>query len=144
MALPTQGNLVTFQVAKGQLNLDHDLDDEMVDTIRFNASNSVLDYLKQFSYLRGPAPVTVGTCTRPWRPSDGPWTPDASDNIGASTWIDSNGEPTDDVPGNVRAATQLMIGAMYENRDGDAWRSPQPLSQAAIDLLWRLRDPAMA
>ena len=47
------------------------------------------------------------------------------------------------VPYVIRAATLLVIGALYENREGNA-DGPQPLSQAVKDLLHRYRDPAIA
>ncbi len=60
-------------------------------------------------------------------------------------WVDALGEPREDkVPPEIVAATLLVVGALYENRDGDVWRSPQPLSQSVMDLLWRHRKPALA
>ena len=58
-------------------------------------------------------------------------------------WTDDLGEPLY-VPPEVEAATLLVLGGLYENRDGDVFRSPQPLSQPAMDLLWRHRCPALA
>jgi hypothetical protein len=108
-------NLVTFSAAKAQLNVDHDLDDDLIDGIRTRASGAVINYIK----------IDVGDS--------------------AFNWVDLLGEPiTDNVPPEVFAAVLLIVGAMYENRDGDVFRSPQPLSQPAMDLLWRHRDPAMA
>jgi hypothetical protein len=108
-------NLVTFTAAKAQLNVDHDLDDDIINGMRTRASGSVINYCK----------IDVGES--------------------AFNWVDLFGEPiSDNVPPEVAAAVLLMIGAMYENRDGDVFRSPQPLSQPVMDLLWRHRDPAMA
>jgi hypothetical protein len=58
------------------------------------------------------------------------------------TYQDSSEEPVD-VPGAVEAATLLVCGALYENRDGSDKES-SPLSQAVKDLLHRYRDPALA
>jgi hypothetical protein len=58
-------------------------------------------------------------------------------------WVDDLGEPLN-TPPEVIAATLLILGGIYQNRDGEQWRSPQPLSQAAMDLLWRHRTPALA
>lgn len=55
---------------------------------------------------------------------------------------DLPGSPSE-VPPTIEAATLLVIGALYENRDG-AENAPQPLSQAVKDLLHRYRDPALA
>ena len=108
-------NLVTFRGAKAQINVDHDLDDDLIDGMRTRASGSVINYCK----------IDVG---QSW-----------------FDWVDLLGEPiADNVPPEVLAAVLLVIGAMYENRDGDVFRSPQALSQPVMDLLWRHRDPAMA
>lgn len=108
-------NLVTFAQAKAQLSVDHDLDDDLINDIRSRASASVVNYCK----------IDIDET--------------------AFNWVDLFYEPiTANLPPEVAAATLLVIGAMYENRDGDVFRSPQPLSQPAMDLLWRHRDPAMA
>ncbi len=108
-------NLVTFTQAKAQLSVDHDLDDDMINGIRTRASGAVIDYIK----------IDIGET--------------------AFNWVDLFSEPIEDnVPPEVQAAVLLVIGSMYENRDGDVFRSPQPLSQPAMDLLWRHRDPAFA
>lgn len=106
--------LITVEQARGQVNLDHNLDDDVLNEKRAEASDIILDYLKV----------------------------DVSD--GSFNWVDNLGEPTENIPGCVVAATKLVLGGMYENRDGDVWRSPQPISQAVIDILMRSRDPAMA
>jgi hypothetical protein len=107
--------LVTFREAKAHVNMDHDLDDDLINRMRKDASGAVIDYIK----------IDIGEST--------------------FNWVDLFGEPiADNVPPEVHAAVLLMVGAMYENRDGDVFRSPQPLSQPAMDLLWRHRDPAMA
>lgn len=106
--------LITLEQARWQVNLDHDLDDSVLDEKRAEASDIILDYLKID-------------------------TDDTSFN-----WVDHLGEPTEEVPGRVVAATKLVLGAMYENRDGDVWRAPQPISQGVIDILMRSRKPAMA
>lgn len=48
-----------------------------------------------------------------------------------------------EVPYLVQSATKLVIGALLENREGNA-SGPEPLSQAVKDLLHRYRDPALA
>jgi hypothetical protein len=108
-------SLVTFRGAKGHLNVDHDLDDDLINRMRVTASGAVLNYIK----------IDIGETS--------------------FNWVDLFGEPiSDNVPPEVVAAVMLMVGAMYENRDGDVFRSPQPISQPVMDLLWRHRDPAMA
>lgn len=108
-------NLVTMTEAKEHLRVDHDLDDAQINRMRRQASGAVLDYMK----------IDIDET--------------------AFDYVDEFGEPiTNNIPQEVIAATLLALGALYENRDGDVFRSPQPLSQAAMDLLWRHRDPAMA
>ena len=108
-------NLVTLTQAKAQVRVDHDFDDTQLDEMRSRASWAVMDYLKIDIYDTG------------------------------FNWVDDFGEPIrGNIPPNIAAAVLLMIGAMYENRDGDVWRSPQALSQSVMDLLWRYRTPAMA
>jgi hypothetical protein len=108
-------NLVTFTECKEHLRVDHDMDDAQIDRMRRQASGVMINYLKVDVYET------------------------------AFDWVDEFGEPiTNNIPPEVIAATLLTVGAMYENRDGDAFRSPQPLSQAAMDLVWRHRGPAMA
>src|SRR5262245_20922833 len=101
-------SLVTFDVAKRHLKVDHNDDDTEIEDILNRASGSLLDYLK--------------------KPSD--------------YWQDTAGAPAG-VPEAIRAGVLLMIGAMYENREGDV-RDPDPLSQAVKDLVHRHRDPALA
>jgi hypothetical protein len=108
-------NLITLRQAKAQVRVDHDLDDDDIDKKRKQASEAVMNFIK------------------------------ADEHATDFDWVDALGEPNDDtIPGEVKSATLLVFGAMYENRDGDAWRSPQPLSQAVMDLLWRHRDPALS
>lgn len=112
-------NLISLQDARDQVNLDDDLDERTLEQMRTTASGIIVDYLKlkETGFLD-----------------------DTSFN-----WVDNFGEPIEaNIPDPVIAATKLVLGALYENRDGDAWRAPQPLSQAVIDILMRRRDPAMA
>ncbi len=107
--------LVTFNESKEHLRVDHDMDDAQINRMRRQASAAVLNYIK----------IDIDET--------------------AFDYVDEFGEPiANNIPQEIAAATLLMIGALYENRDGDSFRSPQPLSQAAMDLLWRHRDPAMA
>ena len=108
-------NLVTLTRVKKHLGQDTHYDDRMLEEKRFEASAIVIDYLKL----------------------------DTSDT--GFDWVDAFGEPTAAVPGVVTAATLLVVGALYENRDGRGdSSSPAPLSQTVKDLLMRSRDPALA
>lgn len=112
---PPRYNLVTLTQAKTQCRVDHDLDDVDLDKKRNQAAGILLDYLK----------VDL--------------------NSSLFDWVDGLGEPREErIPPEIAAATLLILGALYENRDGDAWRSPQPLSQAVMDLVWRHRTPSFA
>lgn len=98
---------VTVERAKSHLNIDHDSDDTLLQSMILQGSAIVADYLK----------------------------------IGEDVY-DVLGSPSG-VPYVIEAATLLVIGSLYENRDGSE-DAPQPLSQAVKDLLHRQRDPAIA
>lgn len=108
-------NLVTLQDARDQVNLDQDLDDRTLERLRTQASGVILDYIKD----------------------------DVDVFDTAFNWVDDFGEPTDNVPSQVATAVYLVIGALYENRDGDVFRAPQIISQSVIDVLMRTRTPAL-
>lgn len=61
-------------------------------------------------------------------------------------WVDTSGQPIFDtsgassVPGQVQAATKLVIGVLYADREGQT----DPISPAVESLLRRFRDPAVA
>ena len=50
----------------------------------------------------------------------------------------------DTVPGHVQASVLLMIGHLYEHREGDATDADEVVWQAIERLLMRARDPALA
>lgn len=120
-------NLITWAAAKAQIRMDHDLDDEDIMRKRDNASAIILEYLETDSTILKHA-VNNGLELI----------------VDGVRWIDQIGEPCDTLPGNVNAATLLVLAALYDNRDGDDWRVAQHLSQSVIDLLRRKRVPAMA
>lgn len=107
-------NLITLAQLKKHVSQDTDFDDRMLEEKRVQASAIIIDYLKI----------------------------DTSDT--AFDWVDQLGEPSNTVPAVVTAATLMVAGALYENRDGSTDRSPQVLSQSVVDMLMRKRDPAMA
>lgn len=55
---------------------------------------------------------------------------------GSETWVIGNCPPT------VRAAVLLVLGALWENREGSDTQA-EPLSPPVLALLHRHRDPAM-
>jgi hypothetical protein len=107
-------NLVTLKQVKRHVNQDTSFDDKLLEEKRFQASAIILDYLKM----------------------------DTSDT--GFDWVDELGEPTNNIPGVVTAATLLVVGSLYENRDGSTSGAPQALSQTVIDLLMRSRDLTMS
>ena len=62
--------------------------------------------------------------------------------VAEDNWQDSNGLPVD-VPAVIRAATLLVLGSLFENRDGSD-KEAVPISTAVENLLRRYRDPALA
>lgn len=55
-------------------------------------------------------------------------------------WALENGDTPSTVPGPVRSAVLLVLGALYADREG----TTDPLTPAVESLLMRLRDPAVA
>lgn len=114
-------NLVTLRQARHQVGVNHHDDDVLLEEKRFQASSIILDYLKLYD----------------------------SGNYQSlsdfASWFDAFEEPTSAIPGVITAATLIVVGALYENRDGtDDNKSPQTLSRTVVDLLMRRRDPSMA
>lgn len=119
-------NIVTLKQVKNHLDIDHDESDEMLETMRFDVSEIIIDYIK----ANGNALTFNGRV------------------LDISTWMDRLGEPIKaQIPGVIRAAALQAIAAVFENRDGSQpgrLANPQIISQNVIDLLARMRDPAMA
>ncbi len=147
--------LVTMQQVKDHVLVDHDLDDAKLTDISYQASAIVLNYLKQ--HERGPHdtlpvydpanPTPVSVSTWPWVgpvSSQPPfyWPPAKViyrelPRYLVPEWL--NGSPGG-VPYDVQAATLLVAGALYADREGKA----SPISPAVEALLERWRDPAVA
>lgn len=120
---------VTLARAKQHLNMDHDQDDNLIEVYVQAASGAVKNYLKSAS------PYEVER--------------DSNDDI----IVDSSGDPIYVVDSNgdkevsypVQAATLLMVGFLYKDRDenpDDAFARgylPKPVTA----LLYPLRDPAL-
>lgn len=120
---------VTLETAKQHLNMDHDLDDTLIEVYVQAASGAVKNYLKSAS------PYEVER--------------DSNDDV----IRDSSGDPvyvTDSAGGKivsypVRAAVLLMVGFLYKDRDEnpdsafDRGYLPRPVTA----LLYPLRDPAL-
>ena len=117
--------LITLEQAKAHLRVTHDAEDDQITEFVEAASTAVVAYLKS----------------------------------GASTFLDTPGNPTPivdssgdvvdyDVPAQVKAATKILVGNLFRNRDSvqpdaDGWREgflPPPVTA----LLYPLRDPALA
>lgn len=121
---------VTLDRAKEHLNMDHSSDDNLITVYIQAASGAVKNYLKSAS------PYEVER--------------DSNDDI----IVDSSGDPiyVEDSSGDklvsypVQAATLLMVGFLYKDRDenpDDAFaRGYLPMPVTA--LLYPLRDPALA
>lgn len=106
-------NIVTLAQVKHHVNQDTPYDDRMLEEKRLQASAIIIDYLKL-----------------------------DTDDTGFD-WFDEFGEPTSRIPAVVVAATLIVAGALYENREGSD-TGPNPLSKTVVDLLMRSRIPAMA
>jgi hypothetical protein len=110
--------LLTLDVAKQHLRVDHTDDDADIQRKIEQASDIVLDYIKK----------TVGTVD-PEDPSIVDWTSDTA-------------------PGPVRAAVELMLSKLYDDRNAGREDNPNVamgyLTPAITAILHRFRDPAVA
>lgn len=119
---------VTLERAKQHLNMDHDLDDALIQAYIGAASEAVKNYLKSAS------PYEVERDS-----NDDPITDSQGDPIYAT---DSQGDKI--VKYAVQAATLLQLGFLYKDRDENADGAydmgylPRPVTA----LLYSLRDPA--
>lgn len=121
-------DLLTLEQAKRHLNIDvyagessesdpeAGIHDDEVQEKLEEASEAVLAYLKTADFL------------------------DSDGNVET----DSAGKP--DIPANVRAATKLLLGYLWEHRDEDADKAWQDgnLPQGVRALLMPLRTPTLA
>jgi hypothetical protein len=112
--------LVSLDDGKAHLRVDHDIEDSDIALKIHAASAAVLNYLKA---------------------------------AGIADFVDSSGElPVDSsgvvewVPYEVRAATLLMLGYLYKDRDNDAGHEYETgyLPRPVTALLYARRDPALA
>lgn len=120
---------VTLARAKQHLNMDHDLDDPLIEAYIGAASEAVKNYLKSAS------PYEVERDS-----NDDPMFDSSGDPVYA---VDSNGDKI--VRYAVQAATLLQLGFLYKDRDENANEAydvgylPKPVTA----LLYPLRDPAL-
>lgn len=113
------GDLVTLQQASDHLRRDTDDDDSDLRLKIMAASSAIYAYLKSGSDL-------------------------FTDTAGYLV-LDSAGDPVG-VPYQVKAATLLMVGYLYKQRDEDTDKEFEQgyLPRPVTALLYPLRDPALA
>lgn len=111
--------LVSLEQGKNHLRVDNDDEDEDIELKIHAASELVVGYLKD----------------------------------AANEFLDTSGEPEVDssltpvgVPYKVRAATLLMLGYLYRDRDGDPDKAYEMgyLPRPVTALLYSMRKPSMA
>lgn len=117
--------LVSLNKGKEHLRVDHDAEDSLIELYIKAASAAILNYLKD-----GKDSFLDSTNL------------DSSDEVE----VDSSGEPVG-IPEDVQAATLIMLGYLYKNRDNNdgyavsgafgAGTLPLPVTA----LLYPLRDP---
>lgn len=121
---------VTLARAKQHLNMDHDLDDPLIEVYVQAASGAVKNYLKSAS------PYEIERDS-----NDDPILDSSGDPLYV---VDSSGDKLISYP--VQAAVLLMVGFLYKDRDEnpdsafDRGYLPRPVTA----LLYPLRDPACA
>jgi len=103
--------LVTLEEARFHLRVDDEFTDEMLEGKIQDASDILLDYLKIPSELNY-------------------WTAEI-DSLDESFIVRT--------PGSIRAATLLILGALFDDHEGG-----DPISKAVQDLVIRFRDPSLA
>lgn len=120
---------VTLARAKQHLNMDHDLDDVLIEAYIGAASGAVKNYLKSAS------PYEVERDS-----NDDPILDSAEDPIYV---VDSSGDKV--VKYEVQAAVLLMLGFLYKDRDENPDQAFQQgyLPKPVTALLYPLRDPAL-
>lgn len=116
--------LVTLEVAKKHLNMDHDADDTLIELYVEAASNAVINY--------------CGEAAEEWVDSSGELIEDPAETGGSL------------VPKVVRQATLLLIGDFYKNRESKSddrivgvEYGYGHLPQAVISLLYHYRKPTL-
>lgn len=111
--------LVSLARGKAHLRVDHDDEDNDIELQIHAASGAVMNYLKAGA--------------------------DAFLDSNGDVYIDSNDTPVG-VPFEVQAATLLMLGYLYKDRDENAAGAFEQgyLPKPVTALLYPLRDPALA
>lgn len=119
--------LITLAQARAHVRVDHNVEDAQLEEFIESASAAVVNYLKSGadSFLN-----TLGLPEEIYS-ADSP--PEVADYI---------------VPAEVKAATKLLVGYFFRNRDGrepatEGWQQGY-LPTAVTALLYPLRDPALA
>lgn len=126
--------LVTLQEASDHLRRDTDYDDDDLTLKIHAASAAVMNYLKRDSLAYEPERDSSGEIVR-------------DSNGWPVPMLDSSDEPV--VRFEVKAATLLMIGELYKNREGEQggeiptqWGYGY-LPRPVVALLYPLRTPAL-
>lgn len=121
---------VTLDRAKRHLNMDHDLDDPLIEVYVQAASGAVKNYLKSAS------PYEIERDS-----NDDPILDSSGDPVYVT---DSSGDKLVSYP--VQAAVLLMVGFLYKDRDENPDQAFQAgyLPKPVTALLYPLRDPALA
>lgn len=124
--------LVTLQQASDHVRRDSSDDDADLTLKVQAASSAVVTYLKSTAYLYEPMLDTSGN---PILDTDGYPSPT----------VDTSGNSV--VRSDIQAATLLLIGEFYRNRDGDQQGAIDPqfgygyLPRPVVALLYPYRDP---
>lgn len=110
--------LVSLATAKNHLRMDHDAEDTLIEIYIHAASGAVLNYLK----------------------SNGDAYLDSNGTIPMDIFLEPVG-----IPYEVQAATLLLVGHFYKDRDNNEGGAFQQgyLPMPVTALLYPLRDPAL-
>lgn len=133
--------LVTVQQAEANLLYQGaDVPDDLPDIVD-DASAIVMNYLNaSWSRVRQFSGDASDEEIAAYQAAFGSWTDSSGDPL-----TDSTGDPATDssgasvIPGSVRRATLLVIGALDAHREGDV----DPITPAVVSLLVRYRGPTV-
>lgn len=134
--------LVTLEEVKRNLGYDTTAEDVRLEELIDDASEAILNYLEvEWSRVTQYADDASDEDIAAYERAFGTWTDSnglvLTDSTGVYPATDSNGSSL--IPGAIRRATHLMIGALDKDREGET----DGFTMAVVSLLKRYRMPTL-